>query len=89
VDTQEALRLLERLRQQRQALESSYTEIIDDLDGTPIPVKRLELHEWLYRISTRLADYEEMERDQNAMLMQLFGETIARLVEATSTSGVS
>jgi hypothetical protein len=86
--TQEALRLLERLRQQREALESSYSEIIDDLDGTPIPAKRLELHEWLYGISTRLADYEEMDRDQNTMLMQLLGETIASLVKATSTSRV-
>jgi hypothetical protein len=84
MDVQEALRLLERLRREREALVGSYVEIIDDLEGTPIPDDPLELYRWLYGITARLADYEQLESEQNAKLMELVGETIAALVKATS-----
>jgi len=86
MDVQEALRLLERMRREREVLENSYTDIIDDLENTPVPDNPLQLFGWLCGITTKLADYEQMEREQNTMLMQLLGQTIARLVQATSTS---
>ena len=82
MDVQEGLRLLERVRREREALVGSYADIIDDLEGSPVPTSRLELHEWLYEITTKLADYEQMESEQNAMLMGLLGETIATLCSA-------
>lgn len=88
MDVQEALRLLERLRREREELEGSYTSIIGDLEGTPVPDNPLELYRWLRGITVRLADYEQLEHEQNAMLMQLLGETIASLVKETSTHGV-
>jgi hypothetical protein len=84
MSVQEALRLLERLRREREALESSYTDIVDDLEETPIPDNPLQLYRWLHEITMRLADYEQVEREQNATLMKLLGETIASLVKATS-----
>jgi len=85
MDVHEALRLLERLRREREALVGAYVEIIEDLEGTPIPDDPVQLYQWLYGIIARLGDYEEMEREQNAMLMDLVGETITTLVKATST----
>jgi hypothetical protein len=85
MDVQEALRLLERLRRERETLEGSYTDVIEDLEGTPVPENPLELFRWLYGITTKLADYQQMEREQNAMLMQLLRQTIARLLQVTST----
>jgi uncharacterized protein (UPF0335 family) len=84
MDVREALRLLERLRRERETLEGSYADIIDDLEGTPVPDNQLELFRWLCGITTKLADYEQMEREQNAMLMQLLNQTIGMLVKATS-----
>ena len=88
MNVQEALRLLERLRREREELEGSYTDIIHDLEGTPIPDNPLELYRWLHGITVRLSDYEQLEREQNARLMHLLGETLASLVKETSTRGV-
>ena len=85
MNVQDALRLLERLRREREALEGSYTDIVDDLERTPVPENPLELYRWLHEITMRLADYEQVEREQTAILMSLLGETIASLVKATST----
>ena len=85
MDVQQALRLLERLRREREALIGLYVDIIDDLEGTPIPDDQQELYCWLYGITARLADYEQLESDQHAMLMELVDETIATLVNATSS----
>ena len=55
MDVQEALQLLERLRREREELEGSYTDVIHDLEGTPIPDNPLKLYRWLHGITVRLS----------------------------------
>ena len=56
--------------------------------GDPDSDSPLGQYRWLYGITVRLSDYEQLEREQNAGLMHLIGETLASLVKETSTQGV-
>ena len=84
MNAQEALRLLERLRREREVLESSFAEIMDEVEGTPVPDDTMQLYRWLYGIRMRLVEYDQLEREQYAVLVRLLGETIAGLMLATS-----
>ena len=89
MNVQEALRLLECRRREREALEGSFAEILDEIEETPVPHDTLQLYRWLHGISRRLAEYEQLEREQHAVLMRLLGETIASLMTATSHEAAS
>ena len=79
MDTQQAIRNLERVKREREALNDSYRELEAELETFEAPDDPEEGYRQLVALMRRFGNYVQMEQDQNQMLIGLLADAYQRL----------
>ena len=84
MDIQEAIRNLQRVKRERQALNDSYRDLQAELETFEAPDDLEDRYRQLLALTRQVGNYIQIEQDQNQMLIDLLTDAYQRLLASSA-----